>query len=45
MIEYVLIYAESIENENNFILVEKQKPDWQKGFYNLVGGLNRFDKY
>ena len=32
---YVLVYA---YNKNRFILVEKNRPEWQKGKLNLVGG-------
>lgn len=41
--EYVVIFpqaydAETLETHNKVLLVEKQKPEWQKGLFNLVGG-------
>lgn len=41
MKRYVLVHAVSINNrseEEPVLLVRKEKPDWQKGFLNLVGG-------
>lgn len=37
MPNYVIVFAENVVNKN-FILVEKKKPDWQRGKLNLVGG-------
>jgi len=37
MQEYVLVYAEPTEG-NDILLIRKEKPDWQKGKLNLVGG-------
>jgi 8-oxo-dGTP diphosphatase len=37
--DYVLINAQKFAgNHEHILLIEKQKPEWQKGKYNLVGG-------
>jgi 8-oxo-dGTP pyrophosphatase MutT (NUDIX family) len=41
MKRYVLIHAVSVSNKEEWepvLLVRKNKPDWQKGFLNLLGG-------
>lgn len=40
MKRYVIVHPVSIHDrdEGNILLVRKEKPDWQKGFLNLVGG-------
>lgn len=37
MIEYVAGFCFT-ENKKHVLLIEKNKPDWQKGKYNAVGG-------
>jgi len=36
--EYVLVYASAVERLDKILLIEKLKPDWQKGRFNLPGG-------
>lgn len=36
--EYVLVYPELIDRQEQVLLILKNKPDFQKGKYNLVGG-------
>jgi len=39
MQDYVLVNAQKFaSNHNHILLIEKQKPEWQRGKYNLVGG-------
>ena len=40
MQEYVLVYARLVgrNDSDDILIVEKMKPAWQKGKYNLVGG-------
>jgi 8-oxo-dGTP pyrophosphatase MutT (NUDIX family) len=41
MSRYVLVHAVSVDrsfDENSVLLVKKNKPEWQKGFLNLLGG-------
>jgi 8-oxo-dGTP pyrophosphatase MutT (NUDIX family) len=38
MKEYVLVFAVPISKNNKVLLVLKNRPAWQAGFFNLVGG-------
>lgn len=38
MQEFVLVYPEYIDRQEQVLLILKDKPDFQKGKYNLVGG-------
>ncbi|RDJ35369.1 MAG: NUDIX hydrolase [Crenarchaeota archaeon] len=39
MQEYVIVYADAVERVNfDILIIEKQKPDWQKNRWNLPGG-------
>lgn len=37
MIEYVLVFAK-VENSDDVLIIEKQKPEWMRGKLNLLGG-------
>lgn len=43
MIQYVLGFA--FDHERNLLLIEKQKPDWQKGRWNGIGGKLEADDF
>jgi len=36
VIDYVIVLA--LRNKTDFVLIEKQKPEWMRGLFNLPGG-------
>lgn len=36
--DYVVVFAKLVSNSDQILVVEKNKPEWQAGRYNLVGG-------
>ena len=36
--EYVVVFPKTVSSSEKILLVEKDRPEWQKGRFNLVGG-------